>query len=87
MGARCPLGASLEGSLAAVPAMLHGLVSLQDGCDPQGCGGMKELHGKNQRLLEVVACIVLACCLCQANLFFFYLLLPLIFLFKEPIGR
>lgn len=47
-----------------------------------------ELHGENRQQLEAVACVVLACCLCQANLFFFYLLLflPLIFLSAEPVG-
>lgn len=47
-----------------------------------------ELRHVNQVVLEVLACIVLAYHLSQANVFFFYLLLllPLIFLFEEPIG-
>ncbi|XP_040526430.1 uncharacterized protein LOC107056272 isoform X1 [Gallus gallus] len=47
-----------------------------------------ELRHVNQVMLEVLACIVLAYHLSQANVFFFYLLLllPLIFLFEEPIG-
>ncbi|XP_010724964.1 uncharacterized protein LOC104915739 [Meleagris gallopavo] len=47
-----------------------------------------ELHHVNEVLLEVLACVILAYHLSQANVFFFYLLLllPLIFLFEEPIG-
>lgn len=87
-GARHPPGASLEGFPPAVRAMFHAWLGVS--AVPWGCAGKMQLHGKNQWLLKVVACVVLACCLCQANLFFFYLLLllllPLIFLFEEPIG-
>lgn len=47
-----------------------------------------ELNHASEVLLEVLACVVLAYHLSHANVFFFYLLLllPLIFLFEEPIG-
>ena len=47
-----------------------------------------ELHNENQMVLEMVACVILACYLSHANVFFFYLLvlLPLLFLFEDTIG-
>lgn len=48
-----------------------------------------ELHGENQMVLEMVACVILACYLSHANVFFFYLLvlLPLLLLFEDAVGE